>query len=125
MAAYAGKLKEGRLKMEDHDTWAREGSVFVAASVDYGIHGNGKADILGVFPTREEAERYVRNDMADYEGRIDEGGEDPDVIFDYKDLSAYRSVPHGEDEKVCEWSVCETKRLRLLKKGAFDYERTA
>lgn len=109
--------------MKDHDTWNTEGTAFVAASVDYGPFWNGKADILGVFPTREEAERYCRNDMADYEARVEEDGDDPDVVFDYDGLSAYRRVRHGEDEKVCEWSVGEARKLRLMEKGDFVYHK--
>ncbi len=99
--------------MATKDRW-EEGEVrFVATAVDHGEGADGKADVLGVFKTREGAERCVRQDMADYEGRVDERGGREDIIFDYDELNAYRYP----DTKVCEWGVAETREMTLAERG--------
>ena len=72
---------------------------FIVTAVDVGETCDGKARVLAVCNTREEAKAVVQNDI---EAWADEReGEDIEVDFDK--MSAY----HNYNDDACEWNIEE------------------
>jgi len=75
-------------------------SVWVVTAVDYGETCDYKARVLEICKTREEAEKYVREDMDHY---VTDASRD-DFHVDYGWMSA--SLKNNPDSG-CEWNIEE------------------
>ena len=75
---------------------------FIVTAVDHDINGNcdGKARVLGVFKTREEAKNYVDEDIREW---IDEHA-DEGYVCDFDKMSAW--YDYGDSDR-CEWNIEE------------------
>ena len=72
--------------------------VWVATAVDYSDTADGKARVLGVYQTKEDAVEAARKDMANWVDRnIEEG-----IKIDSSKMSAYFE---GDSSDGCEWNV--------------------
>lgn len=74
--------------------------LFIVTSVDTSESTDGKATVVGVCGTREEAEALVRNEMESY---VDDQAAELDLIVDFDIMSA-----HTDDFSYgCEWNISE------------------
>lgn len=76
--------------------------VWIATVVDYGETCDGKARVLDVCKTKEEAEEVVRNDIEKWAD--DHAGEGVEVDFDK--MSAH--FDYNTDDG-CEWNIEEVE----------------
>ena len=72
---------------------------FIVTAVDISETADGKARVLAVYNTRDEAKSFVRNDMEDF---IDDNAE-MNLIADFDKMSARTE----DDSYGCEWNIEE------------------
>ena len=73
--------------------------MFIVTAVDISETADGKARVLAVCNTRDEAKSFVRNDMEDF---IDDNAE-MNLIADFDKMSALTE----DDSYGCEWNIEE------------------
>jgi len=75
---------------------------WIVTAVDYGDSCDGKARVLGVCDSQEEAEAYVRNDMEDLvDNATDDDGNCSYETVDFDGMCVYTY----NRENGCEWNV--------------------
>lgn len=82
---------------------------WIVTAVDYGETCDGKARVLQVCATKEEAKNWVRNDIETYAD--DHAGENVKVDFDKM------SASFGDRDAGCEWNIEETEWNRGRQPG--------
>ena len=74
--------------------------LFIVTAVDYGETSDGKARVLDICKTKEEAQAIIRNDMEKWAD--DRAGEGIEVDFDK--MSAHYDY---DTDDGCEWNINE------------------
>lgn len=78
--------------------------IWVVTAVDYGDSCDGKARVLSVCKTEEEARAYVRNDMEEYvDDATDDNGNCSYETVDFAGMCIYTY----NRENGCEWNIEE------------------
>lgn len=73
--------------------------IFIATAVDLSETADGKALVLDVCSTKEDAINVIKNDMESYVSNAAE----MDLVVDFDKMSV-----HPEDYSYgCEWNICE------------------
>ena len=77
--------------------------LFIVTAVDYGETCDGKARVLDICKTKEEAQAVVRNDMEKWAD--DRAG--MSIIVDFDKMSAKYIWETLDDGDGCEWNISE------------------
>jgi len=82
--------------------------IFIVTAVDVGENCDGKARVLGLFKSQDEADKYVCADIKEYVQNRDI----PEDLVDYVQMFAYwdDDYTHG-----CEWNIEKVSLPEFLK----------